>query len=782
MESFKDYIREVFNPIGIFDKSEKSSKDKELAQSLQNVYLEKGELGIDEALKYAFYGHVVGGQFTETNLQDQREMADLRYPTEWFPGARQLPRKIHLHIGPTNSGKTYHALKRLEECKNGVYAGPLRLLAHEVYSRLNAKGIRCALITGEEQRLPEDWLDEETRGSKAISCTVEMVPLTTKLDVAVIDEIQMLGNEDRGWAWTSALTGVLAKEVHVCGEERALGLVMQIAAAMGEEVTVHRYKRLTPLETERQSLNGDFKKLRKGDCIVTFSVMGIHSLRQEIEKMTGKKVAVVYGSLPPETRAQQARLFNDPDNDYDYLVASDAIGMGLNLSIKRVIFETLQKNNGRKVTTLSGPEIRQIAGRAGRYRTAHQDTNAAETSSASPDKDDQPNEPTESSTSAPDETIPPEDTQALFPTPPEPTPQPQSIGLVTTLDKVDLPLVARAMENPIDTLTSAGVAPPSPIIERFASYFPPGTPFSYILIRLNEICQLGSRYHICKPRDNIAIADAIHGIQGLTVTDKIVLTAAPCNMREKGNVALIRELATAISTQRGGGVLEITSLKLDVLDKEIEGTRSFLKELEELHKGLVLYLWLSFRFPGIFTTRPLATHVKEEVERGIEEALQKMSFDERMRRRERERGRRARLLEEVRRDLLVKGEGVGADGEGEIEETAGTTGQAAEAGEVPVEGETTGESGMVDDEGEYPEEEEIAAGEEGQAELEPFAEETVYEESSAEDDGTAFGLEEGEEKAFTSESSTEEDASHPHPSQDFAAWRARETRPIAAEK
>ena len=79
------------------------------------------------------------------------------------------------------------------------------------------------------------------------------------------------------------------------------------------------------------SLEGDLTKLRKGDCIVTFSRMGIHALKKVIERQTGKRVAVVYGSLPPETRAQQAKLFNDPDNDYDILVASDAIGMGLNL-------------------------------------------------------------------------------------------------------------------------------------------------------------------------------------------------------------------------------------------------------------------------------------------------------------------------------------------------------------------------------------------------------------------------------------------------------------------
>ena len=100
-------------------------------------------------------------------------------------------------------------------------------------------------------------------------------------------------------------------------------------------------------------LNGKLKDLRKGDCIVSFSVMGIHALRQQIERQTGKKVATVYGSLPPETRAQQARLFNDPDNDYDFLVASDAVGMGLNLAIKRIVFEASNKFDGAQRRTLN---------------------------------------------------------------------------------------------------------------------------------------------------------------------------------------------------------------------------------------------------------------------------------------------------------------------------------------------------------------------------------------------------------------------------------------------
>ena len=285
----------------------------------------RGKATLGTRLRYLFYAQVFGGRFTAAELENQKEVADLRYPAEWYPVTRETQRTVHMHVGPTNSGKTYHALKRLEEAKTGIYLGPLRLLAHEVYTRLNAKGKPCALITGEEQRMPQ------AEPASMFSCTVEMAPLNMPFEVAVIDEIQMINHRDRGWAWTQAFLGLQAKEIHLCGEARTVSLMRELCALVGDKVHVHEYERLTPLQIEPRSLKGKLDRLEKGDCIVAFTILGIHALRREIEKKTGKKCAIVYGSLPPETRAQQARLFNDPDNDYDFLVASDAIGMGLNL-------------------------------------------------------------------------------------------------------------------------------------------------------------------------------------------------------------------------------------------------------------------------------------------------------------------------------------------------------------------------------------------------------------------------------------------------------------------
>src|SRR5690349_2275146 len=118
-------------------------------------------------------------------------------------------RKVILHVGPTNSGKTYQALTRLEQAASGVYCGPLRLLAHEIYDKFNKRGVRCNLLTGEERRI----VDED---APIVACTVEMASFSKRMDVAVIDEIQMLADAQRGWAWTMALLSIRADELHLC--------------------------------------------------------------------------------------------------------------------------------------------------------------------------------------------------------------------------------------------------------------------------------------------------------------------------------------------------------------------------------------------------------------------------------------------------------------------------------------------------------------------------------------------------------------------------------------
>jgi len=371
-------------------------------------------------------------------------------------------------------------------------------------------------------------------------------------------------------------------------------------------------------------------------------------------------------------------------------------------SIKRVIFESVRKHNGQKVTILTNSEIKQIAGRAGRYRTANQNTQAATTS-------------LDARASAADFS---NDKTALDPTQPEPKPFPSeeaNFGLVTTLEKLDLPILVRAMADPGKALTSAGVLPPNSLLQRFSNYFPPETPFSYILIRLNEISQIHPRYHLCLLGDQVKIADAIHPVKGLTIDDRIVLCAAPASMRQKAMPGLVKELAICIADQKGGSILEISALKLELLGREMRGNRESLRELEVLHMGIVLYMWLSFRFPGIFTTRPLANHVKDLVEERIEKTLSMMSFDQKERKKDRARLRAAERLDTARRDLLLTGEfeikaaevqpgddTTPIDGGTALQDGLATAGHLDEANEI-LSGNPGVERETRDDEGKYPE-------------------------------------------------------------------------------
>lgn len=162
-----------------------------------------------------------------------------------------------------------------------------------------------------------------------------MLSLNKNFDVVVIDEIQMISDPSRGGGWTHALLGVKANEVHLCGEASVVDLIKQIGKACGDEVIVNTYERLSPLYVASQSLKGDYKQVRPGDCIVTFSRRDIFAVKYEVEQQTGLRVAVAYGGLPPEVREEQAKGFNagGKEGGYDVMVASDAIGMGLNLLV-----------------------------------------------------------------------------------------------------------------------------------------------------------------------------------------------------------------------------------------------------------------------------------------------------------------------------------------------------------------------------------------------------------------------------------------------------------------
>ncbi len=270
-----------------------------------------------------------------------------------FPLARELKRKIIFHVGPTNSGKTYAAMKELEAAETGYYLAPLRLLALEGYENLKKEGVAVSLITGEEE-----ILDEE---STHISSTIEMMNGSIDVDVCIIDEIQMIADRDRGWAWANALIGAPAKKVILTGSSDALHAVKELCTYLEEELEVVHFERKN--ELTMLSNPTSMKHIEPQTAVVAFSRRDVLSLKQQLSEKYS--VSVVYGNLSPEVRREEARRFREGESQI--LVATDAIAMGLNLPIKTLLFSKDNKFDGLRRRELLPTEVLQISGRAGRY-------------------------------------------------------------------------------------------------------------------------------------------------------------------------------------------------------------------------------------------------------------------------------------------------------------------------------------------------------------------------------------------------------------------------------
>ena len=270
-----------------------------------------------------------------------------------FPMAREMRRKLTLHIGPTNSGKTYTAMQKLQEADTGYYLAPLRLLALEGYETMKSNGIDASLITGEEQ-----ILDEE---ATHISSTIEMLNFEVDVDVCVIDEVQMIDDRDRGWAWANAIIGTPAKEIIMTGSSNSKEAIIALAEYLGEELEIIEFERKNPLSLLEYPTEP--KDVEPSTAIIAFSRRDVLRLKQNFSKFFS--VSVVYGNLSPEVRREEARRFRDGETEI--LIATDAIAMGMNLPIKTILFSKAEKFDGISQRNLQPSEIHQISGRAGRY-------------------------------------------------------------------------------------------------------------------------------------------------------------------------------------------------------------------------------------------------------------------------------------------------------------------------------------------------------------------------------------------------------------------------------
>jgi ATP-dependent RNA helicase SUPV3L1/SUV3 len=281
--------------------------------------------------------------------EEARMLADI-FGREYSPSHGRNIRYV-LHIGETNTGKTHHALEKMKEAESGLYLAPLRLLALEVYDKLNTEGTPCSLKTGEEEKVVQN--------AQHISCTVEMFHEKDFYEVIVIDEAQMITDKDRGFSWYKAITKANANEVHIIGSRNAKSMMLKL---LGDaDIEINEYSRDIPLEVEPKIFK--LTDVKKGDALICFSRKRVLENAARLQR-AGQTVSMIYGSMPPETRQKQVQRFNKGETKV--IVSTDAIGMGLNLPIRRIVFLENDKFDGTKRRRLTSQEVKQIAGRAGR--------------------------------------------------------------------------------------------------------------------------------------------------------------------------------------------------------------------------------------------------------------------------------------------------------------------------------------------------------------------------------------------------------------------------------
>ena len=255
-------------------------------------------------------------------------------------------------LGPTNTGKTHLAFDRLMAYQSGIFGFPLRLLARENYDKAVKKvGINnVALITGEEKFIPKE--------AKYFFCTVESIPKNLNVECVAIDEVQLASDYERGHIFTEHLLNTRGEfETILLGSLTIKFLLLKIFSNIKIEIR-ERFSKL------RFTSNKNFSKLKPRTTVIAFNINSVYELAENFRSHRGG-AAVVLGSLSPRTRNSQVEMYEE--KKVDYLVATDAIGMGLNLSIDHVAFSAIEKFDGKFKRNLAPIEIGQIAGRAGRY-------------------------------------------------------------------------------------------------------------------------------------------------------------------------------------------------------------------------------------------------------------------------------------------------------------------------------------------------------------------------------------------------------------------------------
>lgn len=478
-----------------------------------------------------------------------RTLALDRYPQS-FHAARAAQRRIRLFVGPPNSGKTHAAFEALKAARSGLYLAPLRLLALEGRDRMVKDGVPCTLLTGEERDIDPN--------ARVTSSTVEMLNTQERVEVAVIDEAQMIFDASRGWAWTQALVGVPADDVFVICSAYAVPAVLSVLEACGERAEVQRFERKQ--HVQRCSKPVLLKEIEPGDALVAFSRRDVLMLRDQVEQ-AGRRVALIYGALPPEVRRREAERF--ATGEAPVLVATDAIGMGLNLPVRRVLFSTLQKYDGVSDRPLEVTEVHQIAGRAGRFGIQEEGF----------------------------------------------------AGVLATAERPAARMLSErlAAQPQAPTPFKARVAPNAWHVSEIAARLQL-TKLRPVLLAFMQSLSLESEvFEVAELDQALELAQQLDLFAGsLSLTERFVYSQAPVDVRSVSQVEQFLSWArNHAKTGRAGRPVFVQSVD--------EFSR--LEEMEQALRLCTLWLWLDLRFAGVYGHLEAVLELRDELNRGIERKL-----------------------------------------------------------------------------------------------------------------------------------------------------------------
>jgi ATP-dependent RNA helicase SUPV3L1/SUV3 len=477
------------------------------------------------------------------------ELAFQGYP-DTFQKARHLQRSVSLYVGPPNSGKTHAAFERLAQAFDGAYLAPLRLLALEGRDRLVARGVPTSLLTGEE--------NVPAAGARVVSSTIEMVGTNKPIDVAVIDEAQMIFDPSRGWAWTQAIVAVPANEVIIICSAYAVPAIENLLGLCGERCTVKVFERKQHVQLLPHPV--PIAALKLGDAVVAFSRRDVLMLRDQIAA-NGHPVSVIYGALPPEVRRREAERFALGESHI--LVATDAIGMGLNLPIRRVLFSTLTKFDGQGDRPLDESEVHQIAGRAGRYGM-HEEGFAGVLKEAEP-----------------------------------------------AAGRMLKELLRKSPRAPADF--KAPVAPNGWHIDTISSRLHKTRLREVLDVFMAQLKLDDAHFAVAELEQMLVLAEALdRSAAKLTLKERFVYAQAPVDTRTEAQVQAFLDWSSSHALTGKAG-------RPWFLD-DVDG-HSRLERMEQALRACTLWLWLDLRFPGVYGHVDAVLALRGQLNDGIERQL-----------------------------------------------------------------------------------------------------------------------------------------------------------------